>query len=602
MTSDEPVVISPGKAVASASEPLRFEVANATVGPIGLEQLLVTFDGEDLWEIAARVKLPAPIPSTIEGDAGIRSNGDFDHAGAAVDFDPALGPFGPIFLRHIAFRIEVNPKQSKCVPRVGIQRIDFWEIYRSLGIEPNPDWPRYGELDHGMPTFALCGEVGLTGGPSILGAAALRMDAGLGVATYADRPTVFRAFGKLYVVELPLAKAAFELHTDGYVKAHADFGFSIPDVVSLEGFLKFEMLKARFNAEAYVRACVDLVDLCAGARALISSKGIAACLHLEVLGGSWEPGFGYEWGDVFPTPYFAGCDVGDYREHIVRASAARIPGRAAAVQHAIDLPAGLPGAVIVAEGEDAPPKITLVGPNGERVTTPDGMKAVQQKPFLLLKNQPGKVTQIAIGAPAAGRWQVIVEEGSSPVVSIRSAQGLPDPEVHARVTGRGHDRAIAYRIEPRAGQRVSFAERGASAGTIIGEANGSHGRVRFSPADGKAERREIVAIVKQDGQVRDELTVARYQAPGPKRPSRPRALRVKRHGSTLQVAWKAARPADVHEIRVRVGDGRRLLFRTRRHTLRIGGVRRGLGARVSVRGVLDTGIAGRPAVARAGRR
>ena len=180
---------------------------------------------------------------------------------------PGIGPFGPVFLQRIAFRIEVNPKQSQCVPKVGIERIDLFELYGRVGIERPPDWPRYGEIDHGVPTFALCGEVGLTGGPSILGAAAIRMDAGLGVATYADRPTVFRAFGKLYVVELPLAKAAFELHTDGYVKARADFGFSIPDIVSLEGFLSFEMLKAKFNAEAYVRACVDLVDLCAGARA-----------------------------------------------------------------------------------------------------------------------------------------------------------------------------------------------------------------------------------------------------------------------------------------------------------------------------------------------
>ena len=77
---------------------------------------------------------------------------------------------------------------------------------------------------------------------------------------------------------------------------------------------------------------------------------------------------------------------------------------------------------------------------------------------------------------------------------------------------------------------------------------------------------------------------------------------MKRQGSTLRLAWKAARPADLHEVRVRVADGRRLMFRTRRHALTVRGVRRGLAARVSVRGMLDTGIAGRPAVARAGRR
>jgi hypothetical protein len=196
---------------------------------------------------------------------------------------------------------------------------------------------------------------------------------------------------------------------------------------------------------------------------------------------------------------------------------------------------------------------------------------------------------------------VIVEGGSSPVVSIRSAQGLEAPKVDARVTGRGHDRAIAYAIEQRAGQQVTFVERGATAGTIIGQATGGSGRLRFSPADGKAERRDIVAIVKQDGQVRDELTVARYDAPAAQRPSRPRALRVQRRGSTLRLAWQAARPVDVHDVRVHVSDGRRLMFRTRDDAFTVRGVRRGAGARVSVRGILDSGVAGRPAKARAGR-
>ena len=470
--------------------------------------------------------LPEPIPYSLDGDAGIRSNGDFDHAGAALDFGtPGIGPFGPVFLQRIAFRIEVNPKQSQCVPKVGIERIDLYEIYRSLGIEPPSDWPRYGEIDHGVPTFALCGEVGLTGGPTILGAAAIRMNAGLGVATYADRPTVFRAFGKLHVVEIPLAKAAFELHTDGYVKARADFAFAIPDIVSLEGFLKFEMLKAKFNAEAYVRACVDLVDLCAGARGLISSKGIAVCLHVEVLGGEWSPGFGYEWGDVFPTPYFTGCDVGDYREHIVHASVSRLRGRAAQAQQAIDLPAGLPGAVIVAEGKDAPPKITLVGPNGERITTPDGMKAVQQKPFLLMKNMAGKVTQIAIGKPAAGRWQVIVEDGSSEVVSIRSAQGLPEPEVQR--ARHGARTQAGDRLPARAARRPA------------GELRRARRQRRHDHRRGHGRRgaRAVLACRRQGRAARDRRD-RQAGRPGPRRDHR-RAL----PGARPAASRPSARPA-----------------------------------------------------------
>jgi PKD repeat protein len=588
-TSDQPVRFSPGKATASASGALAFEVRDATIGPIGLKQLKVSFDGVDLWEIAASVALPEPVPYLVSGDAGIR-NGEFEHAGASVNFGtPGIGPIGPIFIQRIAFRVEVAPKKSKCVPKVGIEKIDLWEIYRSFGVEPAPDWPRYGYIDHGIPTFALCGEVGLTGGPTILGAAAIRADAGLGLATYDDRPAVFRAFGKLSLVEIPLAEATFELHTDGYVKARADFGFGIPDVASVNGFLLFEMLGTKFNAEAYVRACVDLVDLCAGARGLVSSKGLAVCLHVDVLGATWEPGFGYEWGDVFPTLYFSGCDVGDYREHIshARARAAGVTG-----ERSIDLPAGLPGAVIVAEGRDAPPKITLVGPNGERVTTPDGMKAVQSKPFLLIKNQKGKNTQIAIGQPAAGRWRVIVEDGSSELVSLKSAQGLEAPEVHAQVVGTGHKRAIRYRVAQREGQKVTFVERGASAGTIIGEAKGSEGEVAFHPADGKAERREIVALVEQDGQLRDEIKVAGYQAPGPVHPARIGGLQVRHRGSAVRASWRRAANARAYEVSLRLSDGRRVVRRTRARALVVGHVGRRVRGTVQVRGISAAGMKG----------
>jgi hypothetical protein len=112
--------------------------------------------------------------------------------------------------------------------------------------------PRYSDVDHGIPTFALCGEVGLTGGPQVLGAAAVRLDAGLGLATYSDRPSVFRAYGRLRLVEIPLAEASFELHTDGYEKARAGFRYAIPELVSLQGYLSLELLKAKFNAEGYV--------------------------------------------------------------------------------------------------------------------------------------------------------------------------------------------------------------------------------------------------------------------------------------------------------------------------------------------------------------
>jgi PKD repeat protein len=604
-TSDQPIRITPGKAGAgaAAAQPLEFSVRNAAIGPIGLKQLRVRYDGNGLWEISTSIGLPEPIPYTVTGEAGIR-NGAFEYAGAGINFGtPGVGPFGPVFLQRITFRVEIKPKQSKCVPKVGVETIDWQKLLEPLGVALPPNTPRYSYIDHGVPTFALCGEVGLTGGPQVLGAAAVRLNAGLGLATYNDRPSVFRAFGQLYLIEIPLANAAFELHTDGYVKAHAKFRYAIPSLASLEGYLSFEMLKAKFNAEGYVRACLDLVDLCAGARGLVSSRGMAVCLSIRVIFATWSPGFGMRWGRA-PTPYFSGCDLGPYRERIARRSAAGAVARAAGAEQAIDLPRGLPGAVIVAEGRDAPPKISVVGPNGERVTAPDGLEAVQQAPFLLLKNPAARLTQVAIGKPAAGRWRVVVEDGSSPVVSIRSAEGLEPPDVRAKVVGRGHRRAIRYRVKPLAGQKVTFVERGPSAGGRIGVARGSRGRVRFVPADGVAERRRIVALVEQNGLIREQRAVATYRAPAALRPASPRRLRAVRRGTRLRVSWKRVPRVSSYEAQVRLSDGRRLVLRTRGHAVTIPRVGARLRGAVAVRGISPSAVLGTPARARikAGRR
>jgi hypothetical protein len=589
-TSDEPITVTPGAATASAREPLRFGVRNAAIGPVGLDHLVVSFDGEDLWEIAAGVKLPPPIPYTVSGDAGIR-DGAFEHAGAEIQFGtPGIGPLGPVFLQRIAFRIEIKPKRSKCVPKTGVETIDQRRLLHDITGRWF-DLPNL-RIDHGTPTFALCGEVALTGGPTVLGAAAIRLDAGLGLATYDDRPAVLRASGKVKLVEIPLAEAELELHTNGYTRMGARFDWGIDDVATLKGRLQFEMMAPKFNALAYVDACLEFVDWCAGARAIVSSKGVAVCLKIDVLVDDWEPGFGYAWGDVLPTLYFAGCDVGEYKEHIssgIDQHVTAVPASLRSAETAIDLPAGLPGATIVARGQGGTPKLTLIGPKGERITSPDGVEPVQQAPFFVMKDPRVGLTQFAISKPTGGRWRVIVEPGSVPVVSLASANGLAKPEMDARVV-RG--RTLEYRVKPVPGQTVTFIERGASAGGRIGAANGARGTLALRPAPGARERRTIVALVTQDGNPRGEYEVARYTAPAARKPARPRGLRVARRHGGLKITWRAAKPADVQQVTVRLADGRRLVRRTRATSLFVPGVRRSVRAHVSVRGILDSGIAG----------
>ena len=172
----------------------------------------------------------------------------------------------------------------------------------------------------------------------------------------------------------------------------------------------------------------------------------------------WTPGFGYKWGETIPTLYFSGCDIGEYKEHIssgienhITAVESAVRARAAGSEQAIDLPAGLPGATIVARGQGAPPKLTLIGPKGERVTSPDDLRPVQQSPFLVVKDPRGNLTQFAIAKPSAGALACRRRGGLGPGRLARVRQRARAPE-HRRA--RHRPRAAAHaRVQREAGRR-----------------------------------------------------------------------------------------------------------------------------------------------------
>ena len=75
----------------------------------------------------------------------------------------------------------MSPKESECVPHVGI--VDFSSWLEPILGKPLPQGI-VTTYDAGIPTFAMCGEIGLTAGPSIAGAAAVRS-----TPAWAGRPT-----------------------------------------------------------------------------------------------------------------------------------------------------------------------------------------------------------------------------------------------------------------------------------------------------------------------------------------------------------------------------------------------------------------------------
>ena len=563
--------VQPRALASQNTGPMKFTVPSAALGPIGLQGLEVTYDGEDLWAIAASMHVPQPLGAQLKAEVGIRGDA-FNYGEVDLEFDNGLGPLGPgLYLTRINFRIEIQPKSTQCVAHIA------------------------GTF--GQPAFALCGEVGFSAGPMVAGARALGLDGALGFATYeGNKPSVFFAHGKASLATVQFAQAGMEVHTNGYFKVGGGFKWEYGALAEIEGGGELEMLGSKFNLSAHVNACVKEVDLCAGARGLISSKGIAACFDVDLWVTDWHPGFGYRWGASF-TPYLDGCELGPYREQIVKPSATAATARAAQAGSdaatGIDLPAGLPGEAFAAKGADAAPVITVVGPDGKRYRSEKG-RAVQTKDYMALTNEREKLTQVLIPSPAAGKWRVEVEDGTR-LVSLKTAHGLEKPKVSATVGGSGHDRELRYEVEERPGQAVRFLERGASTGGAIGTATGAKGTLRFTPADGNAEQREIVAVVTQDGMPRDEIVVARYAAPAARKAGPVKGLRVTRRGTTLRLKWKRAPRAQQHRVIVQTASGRRVaaVVGGRRHVVR--GVRRGDRAKVAVSGITRSGLIGRPA-------
>jgi hypothetical protein len=154
------------------------------------------------------------------------------------------------------------------------------------------------------------------------------------------------------------------------------------------------------------------------------------------------------------------------------------------------------------------------------------------------------------------RWRVEVEPDSAPV-SLASANGLDDPEIDARV-GRGASRTLRYRIKPVAGQKVV---------------------PRARPERGHDDRRG------------DRVDRA------PALPARPRLGREAEDRRRRDPGRRAARRIRGHPLRRSRADAPGASARPARGAaLVVRGVPRRGRAVVQVRGVLNTGLVGRPAV------
>lgn len=450
------------------------------------------------------------------------------------------------------------------------------------------------------PDLRLSGGITFSAGPKMGPVRVAEIDGDFTFILPDSGPATLRADGNLRMLTIPVANGYIQYRTSGIVNFGGSLDLKVPgDLLTVTAKVEgWTTPPDTFSVGGKGQVCVG--DLgCSGGRVAVSSVGFAACV--DVFGAS--VGASYKWGpSVLWTPAWiseldimvGGCSVAPME---IPAKAAQAGGvRTTTVDK------GLPFVVFAVTGEAAVPHVTLVAPDGRRIDAPLDRAGVVAPGVAVVHAAERKQTFVVVRRPAAGAWKVEPVAGSSPLASVRHAEGLPEPRVRAKVVrGRGRERVLEYDVTPIRGQRVRFEERAAAgrAGASLGYAKGTRGRLRFTPAPGHTGRRRIVALVESFDRPRAELQVATYVAPAPARP-RPSRLRLRRRSGRLHVSWRPPRDVVRYRLTAQMPDGRVVLLlpgaRARSATLPAAGLREAIVVRLAVEA--RDGTLGPAAVAR----
>lgn len=253
------------------------------------------------------------------------------------------------------------------------------------------------------------------------------------------------------------------------------------------------------------------IDFGVTGKAIVSSVGAAMCGRINGMAGNWSAGVGYKWGGSAEA--FTGCDLSSY--HVVGGADRLAPtGRAVAgapTSLDITVPEGTPVQAFRFAGTKNAPLVTLTGPDGTRIAVGKDTLGAHGS-YLVSADAKTKETVILVNAPAAGTWTATLQDGSSPLKSASSAEGLDQPDVTASVTGTATP-SLSWSMTPQPGQTVRFVEVGEQSSQVITETGDATGSLAFTPAAGPAGTRTIVAEVMQDGLPRTSIEVASYDAP-----------------------------------------------------------------------------------------
>jgi hypothetical protein len=439
---------------------------------VGLKDFSLSYDlTSGAWTGSLTVGLPTPAGTEVEGSVTIARAQVTDFSVQANNLNKPLGPDG-VFLQEIGAALHLKP-----------------------------------------PPSSITGTAGITAGPQIDDVAAMTVDGSM--AYIFGSPGDFRLAGDVKLLdgtdfEQTLADGQFDYYTDGHItvggQAKFDLSAGVTDDASMSGWVDGT---SAFSLSGTGEVKIFGLPL-AGSTSVVSSVGIAGCGHPFAKTGA-SIGFGYRWGhDV--SVLHGSCDLGPY-------TAAQGPNLPAgdARSAGMTLPPGLPVAsfAITGSGGTAPAG-QLASPSGKKLSINPAKPGLFTKASLeygLAVDAAAGIDYVVIAVPAGGTWTFTPARGSA-VKSVATAQGLSAPKISAKVTGKGLGRKLTWRIAHVQGQKVTFVEETKGVDQVlVSNLSAGSGHRSFTPADGPAGLRSIVAVVTQNGLTSESVKVASYRAP-----------------------------------------------------------------------------------------
>jgi hypothetical protein len=466
----------------------------------------LTYDNtKDLWQGTAQIGLPGG--REVAGTIGIQ-NGRFHDAGATADnLNIPIGE--ALFVKKIGFDVGVNP-------------------------------------------LKLSGEMAVTAGPSlnVLGKNVSALEAAGAFSWTSGTPDTWTVGGDIKVASYQLGKGNLSYQPGRQISFGGDLSFRIL-MFGFNGHLQGWM-EGSSTFQANGSGNIEVPGPWhPGAEVIVSSRGAAFCGKLF---GS-HVGAAYVWGGAKHVMAHS-CDYSDVE--VIRSTPAASGSQAGGTPGlAVTLGRSAHTILFAVHGAGGAPHVTVTGPSGPIIADDPSVGAVLNDRAYLLESPEEQTTYVIVRAPQRGRYLFSTTEGPA-LANVGTIAALPASRVRAHVRQAGGGlRRLTWSLNPIAGQRVRFVERGHGIAHTITTTNAAHGSVRFRPAPGPGGRRTIVAIVVQGQLPRAQTTVTSFHT-AQSRPRQVSRIRVSR-GKGLTVRWHRRGWASGYDVVVHTRQGARVL-------------------------------------------